>query len=58
MRGALIRGILPDAEEQVADLGAHMRMGKLESLKPGEFDDWLKTGDLCVFRRCRSLIPI
>jgi len=18
----------------------------------GEFDDWLKTGDLCVFRRC------
>ena len=38
VRGALIRGILPDAEEQVADLGAHMRMGKLESLKPGEFD--------------------
>ena len=38
VRGTLIRGILPDAEEHVADLGAHMRMGKLESLKPGEFD--------------------
>jgi lipoprotein-releasing system permease protein len=37
VRGALVRGILPEEEEQVADLGKHMRMGSLEALKPGEF---------------------
>ena len=37
VRGALVRGILPDQEEKVADLGQHMRMGTLDLLKPGEF---------------------
>src|SRR5438067_1668181 len=37
VRGAIVRGIIPAEEEKVADLGSHMRMGKLEALKPGEF---------------------
>ncbi len=37
VRGAYIRGILPDAEEKVADLGRHMKAGSLEGLRPGEF---------------------
>jgi lipoprotein-releasing system permease protein len=37
VRGALVRGILPDQEEKVADLGEKMKMGSLEALKPGEF---------------------
>jgi lipoprotein-releasing system permease protein len=37
VRGAMVRGILPDQEETVADLGRHMRSGALEALRPGEF---------------------
>ncbi len=37
VRGSVVRGILPDREEQVAEIGLHMRAGKLELLKPGEF---------------------
>ena len=37
VRGALIRGILPEREEQVAEFGSHMKSGTLTSLKPGEF---------------------
>jgi lipoprotein-releasing system permease protein len=37
VRGALVRGILPEQEEKVADLGKQMKMGSLEALKPGEF---------------------
>jgi lipoprotein-releasing system permease protein len=37
VRGALVRGILPDQEEKVADLGDKMKMGSLDALKPGEF---------------------
>ncbi len=37
MRGAIVRGILPEAEDKVADIGQHMRSGKLEALKAGEF---------------------
>jgi lipoprotein-releasing system permease protein len=37
VRGAFIRGILPEREEQVADFGRHMRSGRLELLRPGEF---------------------
>src|ERR1051325_11129038 len=32
VRGALVRGILPEEEEKVADLGSHMRLGSLEAL--------------------------
>ena len=37
VRGAVVRGILPEQEERVADLGKHMRAGALGALKPGEF---------------------
>jgi lipoprotein-releasing system permease protein len=37
VRGVYIRGILPDAEEKVADLAQHMKSGSLTALKPGEF---------------------
>jgi lipoprotein-releasing system permease protein len=37
VRGAVVRGILPTEEEQVADFAQYMRMGSLGSLKPGEF---------------------
>jgi lipoprotein-releasing system permease protein len=37
VRGTLVRGILPDAEEQVADFNRHMRGGSMQLLKPGEF---------------------
>ncbi|HUN67214.1 MAG TPA: lipoprotein-releasing ABC transporter permease subunit [Burkholderiales bacterium] len=37
VRGSVVRGILPEREAQVAELGLHMRAGKLEALRPGEF---------------------
>jgi len=37
VRGALVRGIEPAAEQRVADFGRHMRAGALAALKPGEF---------------------
>jgi len=37
VRGALVRGILPEEEEKVADFSSHMRLGSLDRLKPGEY---------------------
>src|SRR6202142_3507775 len=37
VRGAMVRGILPEYEDKVADLGRHVRVGHLSNLKPGEF---------------------
>jgi lipoprotein-releasing system permease protein len=37
VRGALVRGIDPQLEAEVADLGAHMVAGELGRLQPGEF---------------------
>jgi lipoprotein-releasing system permease protein len=37
VRGAVVRGILPDAEAQVTDLAASMKAGSLDQLKPGEW---------------------
>jgi lipoprotein-releasing system permease protein len=37
VRGAVIRGIVPELEEKVADLGKHVKSGRLANLKPGEF---------------------
>ncbi|HWA14671.1 MAG TPA: lipoprotein-releasing ABC transporter permease subunit [Burkholderiales bacterium] len=37
VQGALIRGVLPEAEDKVADVGAHMRSGKLADLREGRF---------------------
>ena len=37
VRGVIVRGIVPELEQKVADIGLHMIAGKLESLEPGEF---------------------
>ena len=37
VRGAVVRGVLPELEDRVADIGKQMRAGKLASLVPGEF---------------------
>ena len=37
VRGAIVRGILPQRELQVSDIGGHMRTGHLDALVPGEF---------------------
>ena len=37
VRGAVIRGVIPEREDQVADIGSHMKAGSLTALKPGEF---------------------
>ncbi len=37
VQGAVIRGILPDCEDRVADIGAHMKRGRLGDLRPGDF---------------------
>lgn len=37
VQGAIVRGILPEMEDEVADLGRHMKVGKLDALYPGEF---------------------
>ena len=37
VRGAFVRGILPEQEERVDEIGKHMSSGRLENLKPGEF---------------------
>lgn len=37
VQGAIVRGIEPDLEDQVADLGRHMKSGKLTDLHEGEF---------------------
>ncbi len=37
VRGVMVRGIAPRAEDTVADFSSHMRAGKLAQLVPGEF---------------------
>jgi lipoprotein-releasing system permease protein len=37
VRGTVIRGVLPEAEPEVSDVGAHLRSGRLEDLVPGAF---------------------
>lgn len=37
VQGALVRGILPAEEDKVAQLGSHMRSGRLSDLRAGEF---------------------
>ena len=37
VRGAGIRGVVPELEDQVADFNRHMRAGSLSALRPGEF---------------------
>jgi len=37
VQGVLVRGVVPELEEKVADIGRHMRGGRLADLVPGEF---------------------
>jgi lipoprotein-releasing system permease protein len=37
VRGSVIRGILPEREDRVAEIGRHMKAGALSALKAGEF---------------------
>ena len=37
VQGAIVRGVLPAAEDKVADLGSHMKAGQLTDLRSGEF---------------------
>jgi len=37
VRGAIVRGILPQRELQVSDIGRHMRSGSLEALRAGAY---------------------
>src|SRR5262245_896149 len=37
VKGVLVRGIVPELEQKVADIGLRMVAGKLEALEPGEF---------------------
>jgi lipoprotein-releasing system permease protein len=37
VRGMMVRGILPEAEDKVADFASYMKSGKLDALRPGEF---------------------
>jgi len=37
VRGAVVRGVLPAQEDSVAEIGRHMRAGRLDALKAGEF---------------------
>ncbi len=37
VRGAVVRGILPEYETRVTDLAASMKVGSLDRLKPGEW---------------------
>jgi lipoprotein-releasing system permease protein len=36
-RGAIVRGVLPQAEDKVADFSQHMVAGRLDALAPGTF---------------------
>ena len=36
-RGVAVRGVLPQAEDKVADFAKHMVQGSVDALKPGEF---------------------
>jgi lipoprotein-releasing system permease protein len=38
VRGSVVRGIIPENEAQVAEIGLHMRSGRLEALRAGEFN--------------------
>ncbi|MES9882289.1 MAG: lipoprotein-releasing ABC transporter permease subunit [Sedimenticola sp.] len=36
--GALLRGVLPEQEPKVSDVGEHMKVGSLDLLTPGSYD--------------------
>ncbi|NCF28105.1 MAG: lipoprotein-releasing ABC transporter permease subunit [Gammaproteobacteria bacterium] len=44
VRGALVQGVLPQVEPEVSDIDKYMIAGKLDSLRPGEFNVVLGNG--------------
>ncbi|HMW56042.1 MAG TPA: ABC transporter permease, partial [Accumulibacter sp.] len=38
VRGAVVRGILPDLEDRVADFRTHMKNGRFDALQPDHFN--------------------
>jgi lipoprotein-releasing system permease protein len=38
VQGAIVRGVLPNMEDKVADIGKHMKAGALSDLQSGEFN--------------------
>ena len=37
VRGSVVRGVIPEMEDKVAEIGSHMRTGRLDALRAGEF---------------------
>jgi len=37
VQGTVVRGIVPADEDKVADIGSHMKSGRLDALQPGRF---------------------
>ncbi len=37
VRGSVVRGVIPEMEDKVAEIGAHMRAGRLDALQAGAF---------------------
>jgi lipoprotein-releasing system permease protein len=37
VRGTLVRGVLPEEEDKVAEIGRHMKRGRFEALQAGKF---------------------
>lgn len=44
VRGVVVRGVVPELEQKVVEIGMHMVAGRLDSLVPGEFGIVLGTG--------------
>jgi len=44
VRGVVVRGVVPELEQKVVEIGMHMVAGRLDSLVPGEFRIVLGTG--------------
>ena len=37
VRGSIVRGVIPELEDKVAEIGSNMKAGRLDALKAGEF---------------------
>ncbi len=37
VRGSVVRGVIPEMEDKVAEISSHMRTGRLDALRAGEF---------------------
>jgi lipoprotein-releasing system permease protein len=53
VRGAFLRGVVPELEDTVADIGRNMRRGSLDTLKSGEYN--IVLGD--ALARALGVVP-